>query len=505
MDREDALTRPGPLAAVLWLAVYLLVWVTGERFSTAYLGYGWQIVPWDVLSSDPFRSLWYLHIQPPGWNAVLGVSAWVSPLPDGITLQVVLAAFGVVLATASASVAAQLGLGRASAVAVGLAASLHPEVLRWAFEPTYELPVAALLMIVVWSVGRAASTQRPLLGVWVAVGVTAGVVMTRSLYHPVWLALVLALVLWLAREHLQRRQVLVAVLVPLLLIGGWMAKNQAVFGEATLSSWFGMNLQRAVIPVLDADDLLAMHTAGDVSDIAMIGPFAKYEDYAASMPPCTPRHGHRSVTEPMRTTDLYSPNFNYECYLPVFEQAGSDAWAVIRKHPGVWVEGRLWSVRTTFAVADQPRSSESPVMQALAWTYAVARVDVRFAISTESWGSSFLGPVVTRPPFGLVPVAMYLALAVLGAVHGLRLLRRRTGDPQGSAIVLVGAFVAVWTVVVGAVGELGEQARFRTMADPVVWTVVLALTVRWVTSARSAAPAGPGRSAAPGDQPSTGA
>jgi hypothetical protein len=36
------------------------------------------------------------------------------------------------------------------------------------------------------------------------------------------------------------------------------------------------------------------------------------------------------------------------------------------------------------------------------------------------------------------------------------------------------AFIAAFTFVVGIAGELGEQARFRTMTDPLVWTVGLA-------------------------------
>ena len=78
--------------------------------------------------------------------------------------------------------------------------------------------------------------------------------------------------------------------VPLVLIGGWMVKNQALYGRPTLSSWVGMNLQRAVIPVLDADDLQQMYDEGKVSDVAMVGPFGAYDLYAPYFPDCTPSH-----------------------------------------------------------------------------------------------------------------------------------------------------------------------------------------------------------------------
>ncbi|MEY3033622.1 MAG: hypothetical protein RLZ86_244, partial [Actinomycetota bacterium] len=58
-------------ATVVWFAVYVLLVVTGLEFDASYLNFGWQLVPWDVLSSDPFRSVWFLHVQPPGWNLFL--------------------------------------------------------------------------------------------------------------------------------------------------------------------------------------------------------------------------------------------------------------------------------------------------------------------------------------------------------------------------------------------------------------------------------------------------
>jgi hypothetical protein len=477
--------RAAAAAAAIWLVIYVVVWATGQRFSTAYLDYGWQLVPWDVLSTDPIRSVWYLHIQPPGWNLVLGVSAWVSPFTDAITLQALMAAFGAVGAAFAALVARQLGLGEKAAVASSVVAMIHPEVLRGAFEPTYELPIAALLLVVVWGAGRASRRTGALVGVVVAVGAATAVVLTRSLYHPLWLLAVVAFVAWRSWGRVPwRRMVLVAV-VPVVLIGAWMGKNELLFDRPTLSSWFGMNLQRAVIPVLDGDELQAMFEAGEVSDVAMIGPFGAYELYEPVMPPCAPSHGHRSVAEATRTTNEYSPNFNFECYLPVFDQAGKDAWAVIRAHPDVWLEGRLWSLRTTFAVSGSPSESESVVMRGLATAYSVLRVDVQGAISTLGWGTPIYGALVAKVDFGLLQVAAYVLLAGLAVWHLVVLLRRRSPDAEASTVIVVSGFVSTWTVVVGAVGELGEQARFRTMTDPLVWVVMVAWAVTAVQRFRS--------------------
>lgn len=482
------------VASLAWILVYAAIVISGQRFDTRYLNFGWQLVPWDTLSSNPWSSVWYLHIQPPLWNLVLGVSAWISPLSDSWTLQVVMFGFGILAVASAATLAERLGLGRRAAIGVALIATLHPEVLKGAFEPTYELAVAALLLsvlAVVAGLDRDFSRRRTRLLVLAAL-VTA-VSMTRSLYHPVWALVVLGLALWSIRRHVTRQTVLVTLAVPVIVMGGWMTKNEILFDQANLSSWFGMNLQRAVIPVLDLEDLQAMREREEVSEVAMIGPFGKYALYEDAVDPCTSTRNHRALSEPMRTTDQWSPNFNYECYLPIFDQAGRDAWAVIREHPRVWLEGRLWSLRSTASVAITPSESASFVMRGLDQVYSWARLDYAGVLSTRGWGTPIYGQLTAPVDFGLVLIPLY-SLVALAGVHPLwSRVRRRCRVTHDSGVhdsgvhdsgrispvvLVVASLTIVFTVVIGAIAELGEQARFRTMTDPLALVVGAAVIAR---------------------------
>ena len=481
-------------AAVTWSIGYLAVAITGVAFSTAYLGFGWQLTPWDVLSNDPLRSAWNLHVQPPLWNLVLGVPAWLSPWSDAITLQIVMAVIGLATVALAARLAEILGAGRRAASIVAVAATWHPEVLKGAFEPNYELAVAALLLgvlVALASALKAGTTSNPARRIgWLAAVLTI-LVMTRSLYHPLFAVVVLAAVLWRFRAVLVRKQVLLIVLVPVLVVGGWIVKNQIMFGTPNLSSWFGMNLQRAVIPVLDRDDLESMYERGDVSDIAMVGPFGAYDLYAPYVEPCEPEHSFRSLSEPTRRTDATSPNFNYECYLPVFEQAGRDAWAVIREHPGAWWEGRMWSLRTTIAVATLPSESDSVVMRVLDDVYSVARLDYRGVLSTEGWGTPIYGSLAAPADFSVTLALAYIGIGLWGLVLLVRWLRRRhLGEID--LVNLTGSFIIVFTVLVGAVAELGEQSRFRTVLDPIATVMIATAVIRLVAARRQSQAIAPG-------------
>ena len=481
-------------AAVTWSIGYLAVAVTGVAFSTAYLGFGWQLTPWDVLSNDPLRSAWNLHVQPPLWNLVLGVPAWLSPWSDAITLQIVMAVIGLATVALAARLAEILGAGRRAAWIIAVAATWHPEVLKGAFEPNYELGVAALLLgvlVALASALKAGTTSNPARRIgWLAAVLTV-LVMTRSLYHPLFAAIVLVAILWRFRAVLVRKQVLLIVLVPVFIVGGWIVKNQIMFGTPNLSSWFGMNLQRAVIPVLDRDDLESMYERGDVSDIAMVGPFGAYDLYAPYVEPCEPEHSFRSLSEPTRRTDATSPNFNYECYIPVFERAGRDAWAVIREHPGAWWEGRMWSLRTTIAVATLPSESDSVVMRVLDDVYSVVRLDYRGVLSTEGWGTPIYGSLAAPADFSVTLALAYIGIGLWGLGLLVRWLRRRRLG-EIDLVNLTGSFIVVFTVLVGAVAELGEQSRFRTVLDPIATVMIATAVIRLVAARRQSQAIAPG-------------
>ena len=71
--------------AVLAALVTLLVLDRGV--SGAQLDASWQVLDLKVLAHDPLGSLWYLHIQPPVHNLVVGL-VMASPLPAMGTLFV---------------------------------------------------------------------------------------------------------------------------------------------------------------------------------------------------------------------------------------------------------------------------------------------------------------------------------------------------------------------------------------------------------------------------------
>jgi hypothetical protein len=469
---------PGFIAGATWLAVYTALLASGERFSVSYLFDTWQLVPWETLSTDPIRSVFYLHTQPPLWNLVLGVLGWMSPASDSLTIQMLMLILGAAAASIAALLAQRLGLGRRFATLAALLATLHPEVLRLAFFPNYELAVAVLLLGLLLAstyIGDVNATHRALM---VVTCLATAIVLTRSLYHPVWLGLCLLLV-WLgARRLISGRQASIAAAVPIVLIGGWVVKNELLFGTS-ISSWTGMNLQRSTIPIMSRQELDDMQRDGTVSAIADVRAFSPYEVYEPLMAPCEPRHRHVAVARAEAASG--TSNFNYECFLPVYEQAGRDAVTVIRSRPGLFVRGRMWSLRQTYAVDNAPQRSDSIVMRTLDSVFSVGRIDVHLDTATDDWGDRDFAAVISPSRFGLLPIALYIGAFTLGARRLWQAARSRTLTGRSLCFAL-GALAVGWTIAVGAIGELGEQARFRTMVDPIAWVLSLSAFVPWIAA-----------------------
>ena len=481
--------RPSGIASIIWGFVYALVWATGQSFSTDYLRTGWQIVPFETLRDDPFGSVWYLHIQPPLWNLTLGVVGRWSPLPTAVSLQMLSMFLGVVLAGTLASLLARIGLQPRASVTVAAVATLNPTVLKLAFDPQYELVTGVALVLLLWVVSAPQSTKTVSTLVQVSV-IGTGIVMTRSLFHPLWLVALLGPFSYAARGAVPGRKIAAAVLIPAIVIGGWTLKNEVLFGQPTLSSWTGMNLLRSVSPTFAHDDLERLAASDDISRIAVVGPFQSYDAYVGATSACKPEHDHPAVSQAIRSTPVRSvfdgsesfiANFNYECYLPIYKAAGEDARTLAVEYPGHWLSGRLWSTRAWFGARIDFATSPSPLMRTIDRVYAVARLDVPLPqISMAGWdGANALKPIA-RAPVSLVVLVCTLLVWGTGLQEVNRRLRHRSdGFPRGLVFV-VASFVSGWAFVLGVVGELGEQARFRSMTDPFVVALGLAVGVHWI-------------------------
>jgi hypothetical protein len=441
----------------------------GSGITREYLSDTWQLLDLEVLADDPVGSLWYLHTQPPGYNAVVGAIAWL-PAPIAGTLFALdvaaLAATGLLLQ----GILVRSGVGPLTAGAVAALAVLSPSLVNTIGLASYEVLVCLLVVAAVAAAQRYLAGPRPSWLVAASALLTAAA-LTRSLLHPAWVLAVL--VLLMAARPPGRRAALAALALPVLLIGGWTLKNQVVFGTATTSSWLGFNLQRGIVGPMDADLVRADVAAGEVSDLARVPPWGPADDYRRWSEPCDP-HDHPTTREPEKgQSGFTTTNFNHECYLPVYDEARDNALTLVRRHPMAYLADRGTALRLSFVHSTTRASGRTTWLDTV---YGPLLLSVDHEVSQEGWNIPLFA---SGEP---IPVTVSLTLAGLcafvlgrGLVAGVRLARRgwssRAGPdgwPPGEVVWLLVAGTVAMVVLGGDLVEIGENTRFRAMVDPLL-------------------------------------
>lgn len=296
-------------------------------------------------------------------------------------------------------------------------------------------------------------------------------VLTRSLYHPVWLVVLLVTVGLRWRKRVGWQRLLLIAALPTVGVGGWLLKNEVIFGNPTMSSWSGMNLERSIVPLLSSDQIERAVADADVSRSVVVGAFRSYDYYVPYVARCHPSRTSAVTSQSTRRKWVKSfggpqivANFNFECYLPIYRQAGQDAFHLAIRYPGKWFEGRLWSARGWFTEGRLDGGTASPVLSVMDTIFSITHVDLSVVHLTQhGWsdGALFTG-------MGQVPIEMLIfvvdATIVLTALRIL--FRRLRGHRIDTAdlLLLAGAFIIAWSFVVGVAsyGSTGQSASTST-------------------------------------------
>jgi hypothetical protein len=452
----------------------------GRGVSGAQLDASWQVLDLKVLADDPLGSLWYLHIQPPVHNLVVGaVMAW-SPFPAMGALFVFYALSLLVTGLLLHDILVRWGVQPVVGGVIVALAMVNPSLLSTIHIASYEVPVACLLVTLFWLAQRHLEQPSARWLVLIALTVTVAA-LTRSLLHPVWVLTVLG-VLWLVRS-VDRRQIVASLAVPLVLIGGWMLKNEIVFGTPTLTSWLGFNMQRGVTASMDRDEVQAAVADGTVSPIVLEYPWLSLDAYAEWTEPCDPAHDHAATSaelkEPFEGV-RNSINYNHECFLPAYQQAQHDAVELIRHDPGRYLAKRVPSLLMsyqTFPVRGGVAGGEPTWMDRVYEPLLAIRT---VHVDMSDWNLPLLVPELETLSIKVSLTLVVLSLVILARalVAGVRLTRRgwreRRDWPAEDVVWLLITGTVLLVIVGGDLIEFGENGRFRTMLDPLLVTLPLA-------------------------------
>jgi hypothetical protein len=413
--------------------------------------YFWQLLPIDLLRSNPFLSIWNLHSQPPLYNTVGAVLLRCCGSEQPHCLHALNVIMGALLSGMLYVVALELTRSRAWAVALAFVLALHPALVLYEAYPLYDLMSAFLFTTIVFAVARHARTDRSR---WLLAAILALnlLMLTRSFFHLALLALAIPCVGLLARER--RWRVMVLALMLSLPTFGWYVRSSVKFGFFGASSWSGLNLWRIAASGYSQKRLQALARVGVIDAMAA-------DDSDFRWPRDYRPYGYTQTSD---VEALRRDDFNNINLVAVAQVHGRNAVRLIAHDPAHYARNvasayaRFCHPSTEFRHMDANRS------RIVLWEDVAGVLQGRPWMQTER---SDLGSFL----FFLLPSGLLLVVAfMLG--EGRQRHDGVVGWFRAHSVLGVATGLIVYTTAVGCLLELGENERFKLIVEQVTWVWV---------------------------------
>jgi hypothetical protein len=119
----------------------------GVRFDASSLRWFWQFIEVDLLAHDLWRSVYYLHQQPPLFNLFLGIIIKLFGSYRDLAFQISFLAMGITMAFSLFALMEEMGVKRYIALTITIAATITPGIVAYENWLFYEYPTAMLICL----------------------------------------------------------------------------------------------------------------------------------------------------------------------------------------------------------------------------------------------------------------------------------------------------------------------------------------------------------------------
>jgi hypothetical protein len=319
------------LLAMAFAGSRLGYYLFGVRFDARPVLHYYQFVDPELLKHRLFESLFYLHIQPPGWNLYTGAVLKFFPTSYPAVFHIIYLLLGLGICWSIYYLMRTCGVNRWLAFTLATWFIVSPGVVLFENYLLYEYLEASLLLAAAVALVHFARESRP---IWAMLffATLFGLVLVRNIFHLVYFVAILAALVFLFPRH--RRTVLLCGILPLLAILGLYAKNRVFFGSFSGSTWMGMNIDTITAHQLTGDEASSLVSKGVISPVSLLdlgSPIALYRPYI-QMPT---RSGVPVLDECVTSTG--STNFNCLAFLQVQRIYTRDGFRLLRNYPVVYL------------------------------------------------------------------------------------------------------------------------------------------------------------------------
>jgi len=429
----------------------------GMAFDADTITRTWHFIDIYLLKYDLWRSIFYLHTQPPLLNLITGLG--IQLFPDSY-VNIFYAFYllgGFLLSLAIYYLGNRLGFPRYLSFILAAWFVVSPPTVVFENEYFYTYPIMVLLTFSAVFLTRFLDRKR-VLDALLFLFTLACIALTWSLFHLIWMFGCFAIVLFLLKGA--RRKVL-WMLPAFLLVFAWYAKNSILYGSFTASSWAGLNLFKTVTLNIPGDVRKQWIKEGIISKLALVPPYRSPDVYLKYFPD-TP-HTVVPLLDDINMSGGYR-NQHHLSYVYAGEQYFADSVHIILHAPGYYFR----VIPCSLYIYLHSASDYKP-------TYNIRKPIDRW---DTFWNRLFYGqwqkdePLAERARTFLPDhVAWWLAmgffLAIVATPVFLWRQRENLQEPR-NALILYMFWNLVFVSAAGILLDIGENNRTRFVVDPFI-------------------------------------
>lgn len=439
----------------------------------------WQLLDAEVLRTDAVRSLYFLHAQPPLFNALFAVSLQLPASVGPVFLQTIYVLSSIAMTVVCHFFLRRFGYG-AVAAAIGAAGfSVLPQVLLYENMFHYAHLEATLVLCATFFAATYLSGHR--LGAFVGFACClVALALLRSLFHLVWVAVTLLVIWYIGRPRSERAlPAFLVVVAAIAVVTLLYAKNYREFGVFSPSSWQGLNTASVTLPLRSGDteafpavakDFRARLERGEFSDSAARA-FAATNFWAGWVPTakgCGTGEPAPALCEIKKSNG--EENYNNIAIIRYSAELNADAIHGLRLYPAFYARRVAASVMTFFGTPSWSYAKPGPALKAYgdAWdSLMLFRPNRAFSPERShdtGWmllASRFLSASL---PLCALVLAGTIFIFARGLVEGVACLRGRGESADWVFPLLVVALFLVLPNFINA----GEADRIRYTIEPLL-------------------------------------
>jgi hypothetical protein len=453
-----------PLLLGLFILSRTTYYMLGVRFDARPILSFFQFIDPELLKHRLLESLYYLHVQPPGFNLYTGIVLKLFPEAYATVLHAVHLALGLAICWFTYYLMSICGVRPWLALTLTGMFIVSPGVVLFENFMLYEYVLVFLLLAAAIVLYNFCRSERVIYAVLFFTCLLS-LLLLRNHFHLIYIAGAFLLLFGFYKRR--RRMLFWSAVVPLLLAFGLYFKNWILFGSFSSSTWLGMTMSTILTHQLTAQEARGFISRGVISPVSLIdagSPIALYGPYV-QMPAKT---GIPVLDEEVTSTG--ATNFNNLVFLHIQRYYIKDGLWILRNYPvaylrsleAAWFSYFLPTGDFPFFDLNRPRILGIDRFFNLVFfgqfRYATERKELR--VIAEKGGK--LGLILYTGTFLLIGLPALWLWSIRYLVNGVR---RNTIPP--AITVVIGFFLFNITYLTGVANFLSsfENNRYRFQVD----------------------------------------